>query len=71
MIEKESDENQRAPLAAVGPGMKPGQAISALSRPADGRRGNGGARRGAGRPSGVPNKITTTFRDALLQARCS
>jgi hypothetical protein len=28
----------------------------------------GGARPGAGRPKGVPNKVTNTFRDALLQA---
>jgi hypothetical protein len=29
---------------------------------------DGGPRRAAGRPKGVPNKVTTTFRDALLQA---
>jgi hypothetical protein len=29
---------------------------------------HGGARRGAGRKPGVPNKITQTFRDVLLQA---
>jgi hypothetical protein len=28
----------------------------------------GGARPGAGRPKGVPNKITGTFRDAVMQA---
>jgi len=28
----------------------------------------GGARPGAGRPKGVPNKVTNTFRDLLLQA---
>jgi hypothetical protein len=34
----------------------------------DGRHRNGGARPNAGRPKGSPNKITSTFRDVLLQA---
>jgi hypothetical protein len=50
MIEKQSEENQS--LSPVTPGLQ----VSV----GDGRRGNGGARPNAGRPKGVPNKVTQT-----------
>jgi len=59
MIEKQPGGNQISPIAA---GLRPAQA-----RPDNGNI-RGGARPGAGRRKGVPNKITNTFRDLLLQA---
>jgi hypothetical protein len=52
-------EGVRAKRVACSPGLKP------PLRPNPGR---GGARPGAGRPKGVPNKITSTFRDFVIQA---
>jgi len=59
MFEKESGKNQTSPIT---PGLQ-------LARPGDpgGPAMRGGARPGAGRPKGVANKITNTFRDLLLQ----
>jgi hypothetical protein len=60
--EKELDRNQVSPIT---PGLHP--ELSHSNHPtAIGT--HGGARRGAGRPKGSPNKVTQTFRDALLQA---
>jgi hypothetical protein len=65
MIEKEHEENQSPSLSPVSPKLQ----IGLTPRPApDGRHGNGGARRNAGRPRGSPNKVTSTFRDVLTQA---
>jgi hypothetical protein len=71
MIEKEPDKNQTSPVSPISPGLRLGMTPRRIHDSADGRQWNGGARPGAGRKPGVPNKITTTFRDALLQARCS
>jgi hypothetical protein len=49
----------------VSPGLRVGLGTHAAP---DGRHRNGGARPNAGRPKGSPNKITSTFRDVLLQA---
>jgi hypothetical protein len=61
MIEKIQQKNQTSPVTH---GLQPGrQATEATFK-----SGRGGARAGAGRPRGVPNKTTQTFRDVLLQA---
>jgi len=56
MIEKQSSRNQTSPIT---PGLQPAHPGSPAIR--------GGARPGAGRPKGTPNKVTNTFRDLLLQ----
>jgi hypothetical protein len=65
MIEKEHEKNQSSLPSPVSPGLRADLGKHAAP---DGRHGNGGARRNSGRPKGVPNKITQTFRDVLLQA---
>jgi hypothetical protein len=63
MTEKESSRNQFSPIS---PGLQPALARPGHHNVATGR--NGGARPGAGRPKGVPNKVTQTFRDLIMQA---
>jgi hypothetical protein len=58
MVEKVPSGNQVSPIAV---GLQPAQ-----SR--DVPHIHGGARPGAGRKPGVPNKTTTTFRDLITQA---
>jgi hypothetical protein len=57
MIEKETQKNQTSP---VTPALQPARSATPASF-------RGGARPGAGRPRGVPNKVTQAFRE-LLQA---
>jgi hypothetical protein len=62
MLEKIEPKNQDSPVTP---------SLRTAGRPAtDGSftPGHGGARAGAGRPRGSPNKVTQTFRDVLLQA---
>ena len=62
MLEKIEPKNQDSPVTP---------SLRTEGRPAtDGSftPGHGGARAGAGRPRGSPNKVTQTFRDVLLQA---
>jgi hypothetical protein len=63
MLEKEPVENQVQP-SPVTPGLQ----VRMHPKPEGSGYGHGGARVGAGRRKGVPNKITNTFRDVLLQA---
>jgi hypothetical protein len=65
MIEKETPKNQISPMT---PRLQVAGKPSTSGSFGDGRSGNGGARVGAGRPKGSPNKVTQTFRDVLLQA---
>jgi hypothetical protein len=58
MIEKETQKNQTSP---VTPALQPARSATPASF-------RGGARPGAGRPRGVPNKVTQAFRDVLLRA---
>jgi hypothetical protein len=57
---------ERGDLWATGPGLQPDK--SHPKAEGTGFGPHGGARPGAGRPRGSPNKITNTFRDVLLQA---
>jgi hypothetical protein len=66
MDEKEPVINQVQDVTPVGQGMQPSR--SHPKAEGTGFGSHGGARAGAGRPKGVPNKITNTFRDVLLQA---
>jgi hypothetical protein len=60
------DRKTKNQVPAVPPGLHPGRSHPVT----DGafKPGYGGARAGAGRPKGSPNKISQTFRDVLLQA---
>ena len=68
-VERDEEDSAFADLkvqtiSPVTPGLQPGQ-----SHPkAEGSGyGHGGARAGARRRKGIPNKVTTTFRDLLMQ----
>jgi hypothetical protein len=63
MLEKEPVENQ-VQTSPVTPRLQ----VRMHPKPEGSGYGHGGARVGAGRRKGVPNKITNTFRDVLLQA---
>jgi hypothetical protein len=62
MVDKIEEENQIA--SPVTPTLQPAR----THLPSNAWSGNGGTRAGAGRPKGATNKVTRTFRDALLQA---
>jgi hypothetical protein len=62
MVDKELPKNQVSPVTPT---------LRTAGRPAtDGsfKPGHGGQRRGSGRPRGSQNRVTSTFRDVLLQA---